>query len=121
MPCGRIGLDGKALVRLEGDLMRHRHRMSFNGLIMVSVVLDKHGRLLAPPQVSLEGLLDGGELGEQATAAMSEAVAEALDGLSKNQLQDNEELTEVSRLAARRWFSKAYDKKPVTKVHVVRL
>ena len=121
VPCGRIGLDGKALVRLEGDLLRHRHRMSFNGLIMVSVVLDKHGKLLARPQVSLEGLLDGGGLGEEAAAAMSEAVSEALDGLSKSQLQDNEELTEISRLAARRWFSKAYDKKPVTKVHVVRL
>ena len=76
---------------------------------------------MAPPQVSLEGLLDGGELGEQATAAMSEAVDEALDGLSRDQLRDNEELTEICRLAARRWFNKAYDKKPVTKVHVVRL
>jgi len=66
-------------------------------------------------------LLDGGELGEQATAAMSEAVDEALDGLSRDQLRDNEELTEICRLAARRWFTKAYDKKPVTKVHVVRL
>jgi ribonuclease J len=84
-------------------------------------VLDKQGKLLAPPQVSLEGLLDGGELGEQATAAMSDAVAEAIGALSKSQLQDNEELTEVSRLAARRWFNKSYDKKPVTKVHVVRL
>jgi len=121
VPCGRLGLDGKALVRLEGDLLRHRHRMSFNGLIMVSVVLDKNGKLLAPPQVSLEGLLDGGELGEQATAAMSDAVDDALDGLSRDQLRDNEELTEICRLAARRWFSKAYDKKPVTKVHVVRL
>jgi ribonuclease J len=26
VPCGRLGLDGKALVRLEGDLLRHRHR-----------------------------------------------------------------------------------------------
>jgi hypothetical protein len=28
---------------------------------------------------------------------------------------------EICRLTARRWFHKAYDKKPVTKVHVVRL
>jgi ribonuclease J len=121
VPCGRLGLDGKALVRLEGDLLRHRHRMSFNGLIMVSVVLDKTGKLLAPPQVSLEGLLDGGELADQASKAMAEAVIESVEGLSRSQLQDGEEVTEVCRLAARRWFNKAYDKKPVTKVHVVRL
>jgi ribonuclease J len=121
VPSGRLGLDGKALVRLEGDMLRHRHRMSFNGLIMVSVVLDKHGKLLASPQVSLEGLLDGAGLADQACSAMSEAVAEAVDGLSRGQLQDGEELSEACRLAARRWFHKAYDKKPVTKVHIVRL
>ncbi|HEY3145723.1 MAG TPA: MBL fold metallo-hydrolase, partial [Dongiaceae bacterium] len=88
---------------------------------MVSIVLGKDGKLLAPPQVSLEGLLDGGETAERAVAAMSSAVAEAVEGLSREQLRDTEELTEICRLAARRWFHKAYDKKPVTKVHVLRL
>jgi ribonuclease J len=106
---------------MDSDMIRHRHRMSFNGLVMVSIVLGKDGKLLAPPQVSLEGLLDSGEIGERAIVAMSKAVAEAVDGLSRAQLQDTEELTEACRLAARRWFHKAYDKKPVTKVHVMRL
>ena len=88
---------------------------------MVSIALGKDGKLLAPPQVSLEGLLDGGETAERAIAAMTNSVADAVDGLSRAQLQDTEELTETCRLAARRWFHKAYDKKPVTKVHVMRL
>jgi ribonuclease J len=121
VPSGRLGLDGKALMRLDGDMIRHRHRMSFNGLVMVSVVLGKDGKLLAPPQVSLEGVLDAGETGEHAIVAMSKAVADAIDGLPRDRLEDAEELTEACRLAARRWFHKAYDKKPVTKVHVVRL
>jgi ribonuclease J len=121
VPSGRLGLDGKALMRLDGDMIRHRHRMSFNGLVMVSVVLNREGRLLAPPQVSLEGLLDAGEAGESAAAAMSSAVAEAIAGLPRDRLEDTEELSETCRLAARRWFHKAYDKKPVTKVHIVRL
>ncbi len=121
VPSGRLGLDGKALLRLDGDMIRHRHRMSSNGLIMVSIALGKDGKLLAEPQVSLEGLLDGGETAEKAIAAMTKAVADAVGNLSRTQLQDTEELTEVCRLAARRWFHKAYDKKPVTKVHVMRL
>jgi len=95
--------------------------MSFNGLIMVSIVLGKDGKLLAPPQVSLEGLLDSGEMGAHAITGMSGAIAEAVDGSSRDHLQDTEQLTEICRLAARRWFHKAYDKKPVTKVHVLRL
>ncbi len=118
---GRLGLDGKSLMRLDGDTIRHRHRMSFNGLIMVSVALGKDGKLLAAPQVSLEGLLDGGEAAEQATAAMSKAVADAVGDLPVARTQMTEEVAEICRLAARRWFHKAYDKKPVTKVHVMRL
>jgi len=121
VPSGRLGLDGKSLLRLDGDMIRHRHRMSFNGLVMVSLALAKDGKLLAPPQVSLEGLLDGGEVAEEALSAMSEAVGDAVEGLSKAQLLLTDEVAETARLAARRWFHKAYDKKPVTKVHVMRL
>lgn len=121
VPSGRLGLDGKSLLRLDGDMIRHRHRMSFNGLIMVSLVLAKDGKLLAPPQVSLEGLLDGGDTATDAIAAMEDAVGEAVGDLSKAQLMLTDEVAETARLAARRWFHKAYDKKPVTKVHVMRL
>ncbi len=121
VPSGRLGLDGKSLLRLDGDMIRHRHRMSFNGLIMVSLVLAKDGKLLAPPQVSLEGLLDGGDTAADAIAAMEDAVGEAVGDLSKAQLMLTDEVAETARLAARRWFHKAYDKKPVTKVHVMRL
>ncbi len=120
VPSGRLGLDGKSLLRLDGDMIRHRHRMSFNGLIMVSLVLAKDGKLLAPPQVSLEGLLDGGDTATDAIAAMEDAVGEAVGDLSKAQLMLTDEVAETARLAARRWFHKAYDKKPVTKVHVMR-
>ncbi len=121
VPSGRLGLDGKSLMRLDGDMLRHRHRMSFNGLIMVSLALNGEARLLGAPQVSLEGLLDGGEAAAEAVAEMSRAVAEAVEGMSRAQLMLTDEVAETARLAARRWFHKAYDKKPVTKVHVMRL
>jgi ribonuclease J len=52
---------------------------------------------------------------------MSKAVAEAVRNLSAAQMQSADEVAETCRLAARRWFNKTYDKKPVTKVHVMRL
>jgi ribonuclease J len=117
---GRVGLDGSSLVRLDGDTIRHRHRLSFNGLIMVSVVM-KDRTLVVPPQVSLEGLLDGGEAASGAIAAMSKAIGDALAGMQPDQARLDEAVAETARLAARRWFHKAHDKKPVAKVHVVRL
>jgi ribonuclease J len=120
VPFGRLGLDGNALVPMDSEAVRHRHRLSANGVILVSVVLDKAGKLLTDPQVTLEGLLVDEAL-SQAVIGIAGAVRTAVEGLSKSQRDLTEEVTEIIRLAARRWFNKAYDKKPVTKVHLIRI
>jgi ribonuclease J len=117
---GRLGLDGNSLVSMDSDAVRHRHRLSFNGVIMVSVVVGRDGNLLADPQVTLEGLLDG-EPAATAIAAIAAATREAIGNLSKTQRQEADQISEAARLAARRWFNKTHDKKPITKVHVIRL
>lgn len=120
VPAGRLALDGKMLVPVDSDAIRHRHRLGFNGVIIASVVADKSGKLLAPPQVSLEGLLDG----EDAASAIADIGAEivtALGELPKGKRADDAEFSEAARLAARRWYNKTYDKKPITKIHVIRV
>ena len=120
VPFGRLGLDGNALVPMDSDAVRHRHRLSANGVILVSVVLDKAGKLLTDPQVTLEGLLVDEAL-SQAVIGIAGAVRTAIEGLSRSQRDLTEEVTEIIRLAARRWFNKTYDKKPITKVHLIRI
>jgi ribonuclease J len=120
VPAGRLALDGKVLVSADSEAIRHRHRLSFNGVIMGSLVVDAGGRLVAPPQVSLEGLLETGDA-SVAIARIAEAIVEAIGDLPKSKRADDAELGEAARLAARRWYQKAYDKKPVTKIHVIRV
>lgn len=120
VPAGRLALDGKALVPANSEAIRHRHRMSFNGVILVSLVVDKAGRPLAPAQVSLDGLLDEPAAGD-AVAAIEDEVADTMDEMPKAKRGDDAALAEAVRLAARRWFHKTYDKKPVTKVHLIRV
>jgi ribonuclease J len=121
VPSGRLGLDGRGLIRLDGDTLRHRHRMSFNGLIVVSVALDHDGALLADPKVSLEGLLEGESQSAAAGKLIALEVVGALEALSRASLRDDEAAAETARLAARRWYHKNHYKKPVTKVHIIRL
>ncbi|MBI2254109.1 MAG: ribonuclease J [Proteobacteria bacterium] len=120
VPAGRLALDGRALVPADSEAIRHRHRLGFNGVIIASVVADKTGKLLAPPQVSLEGLLDGDEAA-MAIAEIGAAIVSALGELPKTKRADDAEFSEAARLAARRWYNKTYDKKPVTKIHVIRV
>jgi ribonuclease J len=120
VPAGRLALDGKALVSADSEAIRHRHRMSFNGVILVSLVVDKAGKPLVPAKVSLDGLLDEPAAGE-AVAAIVDEVADAMDEMPRVKRGDDAELAEAVRLAARRWFHKTYDKKPITKVHLIRV
>lgn len=120
VPAGRLALDGKVLVAADSEAIRHRHRLSFNGVIMGSVVIDKAGKLLAPPQISFEGLMEATAAGE-AIATIQASIADALGELPKSKRSDDAEIAEAARLAARRWYHKTYDKKPVTKIHVIRV
>jgi ribonuclease J len=120
VPHGRLGLDGKSLVPMTSEVVKHRHRLGFNGVIMISLVMNWRGDLIADPQVTLEGLLDGLPEAE-AKSAIADAVADTIENLSVGKLENDGEVTEAARLAARRWFSKNHDKKPITRVHVIRV
>jgi ribonuclease J len=117
---GRLGLDGKALVQMNSEVVRHRHRLGFNGVIMISLVMNWRGDLIADPQVTLEGLLES-DPETAAKEAIADIVGETVENLSAAKLENDGEIAEAARLAARRWFHKNHDKKPITRVHVVRV
>lgn len=119
VPSGRVGLDGKALIRLDGTVMRTRHRTVWNGAAVATLVLDKSGRLRATPQITVHGLLDP-ELDADVLDDLSESVLAAVNALPPGD-RDDETVREAARLAIRRSLHASRGKKPVTDVHVVRI
>jgi ribonuclease J len=116
---GRLGLDGKALVPLEHGAFRARLKMTYSGAAVASIVLDGRGKLVAPPQLTIHGLL-GDEAGAVITA-VGGAIERALKDLSFDQRLDDEPVREAVRLAVRRALQASHGKKPVTDVHVLRV
>lgn len=116
----RLGYDGGRLITLNGDTLRTRHRLSFNGAIMASLVIDHRGRLAADPGITILGLEDEEDVPE-AQADLSDVAAEAFNGISKNGRLDIEAVRETVRRSLRRAVKRWYGKKPVTEVHVVSL
>src|SRR5262252_9110626 len=62
---GRLASDGKGLLPLRGVALKDRRRITLNGSAVATLVLDRQGRLAAPPAISLIGLVEE----EAATAA----------------------------------------------------
>jgi len=117
---GRLGLDGTVLVPLEGTVLKSRHRIAFNGVVVVTLVLDTKGRILGQPQLTLQGVVEPGE--EAALAAgIGAAIGEALESLSLAERRSDEVVREAARRAARRVLRELRGKKPTTDIHLVRV
>jgi ribonuclease J len=117
---GRLAVDGGRLVAAEGEMLRERRRMTFNGGAVATLVIGAAGELAVEPRLSLLGLVDEHEdaiLAPQVTAA----VRAAFEALSKTDKGDDEKVREAARRAVRRAINAALGRKPVTEVHLVRL
>lgn len=120
-PFGRLGVDGSRLIALDDRVLVARRRMKFGGSALVTVVLDRKGRLIAGPQVSTQGLLDEHGRDENIRQAAVAAVKSAVEKLSKDDREDNGLVEDAVRIAVHRSLKAARGKRPLTQVHVVRI
>jgi len=115
---GRLARDGDTLIPLDGESLRERRKLLWNGAAAASLVVDKRGKPLAPPKVSLRGIDDAdGELQE----AIEDALSEMLADLNAAERVDDRRMEERARQAVRRVVRAHLGKKPLTDVHIVRI
>jgi len=122
MPVGRLYLDGRLLVDEDVSHLRDRRKISFVGYVSVTVVIGANGRVLADPEVRLQGVPehdidDGFTLKEM----IEDAVDDALDEMSPAVLKRDHEIEDRLRQAARRPLLGSWGKKSVVDVVVVRV
>ncbi len=120
VPAGRLALDGALLVPLDAEILRKRTQMIWNGSAVATVVLDRHGRLAAEPQLTLQGLFDGAGIEEAITDA-TDAVRDAIEAMPSRQRANDDAVREAARVAVRRAIQASHGKRPPTEVHLVRL
>lgn len=112
VPSGRVHLDGRILVLEEDGLAKDRRAMGFAGLLVVSLVMDRKGRLAAPPAIVAEGIP------ETVRTAVLRLVQNTLD-LNKGGYPDD--IVEIVRRTARRAAHDAWGKKPLTRVVITQI
>jgi ribonuclease J len=115
---GRLVVDGNRIVPAESEIVRGRIRTMWNGFAVVTVAMDG-AELAREPQISTSGLFEDDE--DPALDAVKLAVREGLAKLSPAALKDDGLVLETARIAARRALRVVVDKRPVTRVHLVRL
>ncbi|HEX9791514.1 MAG TPA: ribonuclease J [Kiloniellales bacterium] len=120
VPSGYLALDGARLMSLGSSVLRSRQHLAYNGAAAVTLVIGGDGLLQGQPMISAPGVLDEETEGDK-LAVIVEGLTDALRRLPAADRRDDEAVKEAARMAVRRGFSRMLGKKPVTKVHVVRL
>jgi ribonuclease J len=117
-PVGRLFRDGRLLVSaLEGPV-RDRRKLSFVGIVMVSLVMSRRGDLVSDPIVSLDGVPEEPGRGRYMEDVVLDAVEGPIDSIPPQRRRDPEVVREAVRRAVRSAVHDHWGKKPIAKVHI---
>ena len=114
---GQLHVDGRLVVPGEKGPVRARRKLSFVGIVVVSVALDTKGNVRGPAQIITEGLPEKTLDDEYFEDLLLDAADDALEQMSRARRRIDEAVIETLRLAVRRAATAEWGKKPV--VHVI--
>jgi ribonuclease J len=122
VPAGRLFVDAGVLTPENGEALRERRHAAHNGMVAVSVALDKRGRIVAGPEVRALGLpTDEDYLLEDVLDDLSDAAEQALKKLSGDDRDlDNAVETALSR-AVKKASQRIWGRRPVVETTVLRV
>jgi ribonuclease J len=119
VPAGRTYKDGRLLVEADARTVADRRRLSFAGVVSVSLALTADGRLADEPSCDLIGIperdRDGGLLHE----VVQDTVIETFESLPRGRRRDPDAVAEAIRRAVRAAVAERWGKQPMCHVHVL--
>lgn len=119
---GRVYVDGIVQVGALDGVMRDRLKLARQGLVVISVVVDSDGDLLADPEVRCIGApKDGPRWDGPLDEMIADAVDTAMEEAPAKAKRTDAGLEEVIARSARAVTGRYWGKKPVTTIIVTRL
>ena len=119
VPVGRLTVEGNRAVPTDGELVRSRSKVIYNGALVVTVVIGGEDRGMVDVQLSSVGLLEAGE--DNVIQGLRKSVSEAIKALTSAVYRDDEAVREAVRQTVRRACRQLVDKRPLAHVHIVRI
>jgi ribonuclease J len=111
-PTGRVLVDGKGVGDIGAVVLRDRQILSQDGLITVSLAVDRTGAVLAGPEIASRGFVYVKE-NEELLDELRTAVLTALASREPAPLLDREAMGSLVRSAVRHFINQRFQRKPV--------
>jgi ribonuclease J len=122
VPSGRLFVDAGMVTPEHGEALRERRHAAHNGVLTISLVLDRKGRIAAGPALKPLGLPGDEDYSlAEALDDLAEEAREALERLDRSALQDDEAVrTTVSR-RVKKACQRIWDRRPIVETTVLRV
>ncbi|MGO9170958.1 MAG: ribonuclease J [Rhodomicrobium sp.] len=118
VPIGRLYRDGNLVLQAGDPAVVERKRLSWNGHVAVSVVIQRNGEMAADPEVEVMGIpgrdANGLDMGERALSAVYNAV----ESIPKGRRKDRDTIREAVARSVRAEMKLVWGKKPLCSVLV---
>jgi ribonuclease J len=122
VPSGRLFVDAGVLTPENGEALRERRHAAYNGMLTVSVVLDRKGKVLAGPEVRALGLpTDEDYPLDDVLDDLSDEAEQALDRLNKEGRDDDEAVETAMSRAVKKASQRIWGRRPVVETTVLRV
>ena len=119
-PVGRFAVDGERLHPMDGDVVRDRARILYNGTAVLTLIVDENGSMVSEPKLTTYAIMDDDEH-PHILELLIDGIDDALDAMDLEDLLDDSAIAEEARIAVRRGFRETHGKRPLVTVHVVRI
>lgn len=101
VPAGRLYLDGRILLPQGEGVIRARHRLGEEGLIVVSLAFDKSSKPVGQPIVTVRGLPHEDNDGDELIPIIEEAAGKVVTALPRPKLADDTQVESAMRRSIR--------------------
>jgi ribonuclease J len=119
VPAARLYKDGSLLISAQARTVADRRRLSFSGIVVVSLVLGDRGELLADPHVDLMGIPETNADRQSMLEIAYDAAVEIVEHLPKGRRRDPLAVEESVKRGVRAAIAGNWGKKPICLVHVL--
>jgi ribonuclease J len=117
---GRFAVDGFRVIPIESDVIKDRNRIVYNGVAVLSLVLDQSSNIMGTPLLTTHGLIENKELAE-VQEKISDKIGDKLIKMSEADISNDLKVKEIVRITVRRYFKDRYNKRPLTSIHLIRV
>jgi ribonuclease J len=122
VPNGRLFVDGGMLTPANGEALRERIHAGNNGVLMLTLALDKRGKLVSDIDLRAIGLPGAKERPlEDALDDLADLAEDTVRRLDSDARTDDEQLEQALSRALKKASQRIWDRRPVVETIILRV